>query len=120
MPVFTSIVCEYTAEDDLGLRSASCEVLTQNYELVERKLYLAVPTAVFENLTAGQDYNVKLYVVNTSENVAPREEYVSIVDFTPPTINLFTTTSHTPGHITVDVNVTDNSGGGMFCSASLY
>jgi hypothetical protein len=55
MPVFTSIVCEYTAEDDLGLRTASCEALTQNYELVERKLDLAVPTAafVFDNLTAG-------------------------------------------------------------------
>ena len=33
---------------------------------------------------------------------------------------MFTTTSHVPGHITVDVNVTDDSGGGVFCSASLY
>jgi hypothetical protein len=72
MPVLTSIVCEYTAEDDLGLRTALCEVLTQNYELVERKLDFVVPTAafVFDNLTAGQDYSVKLYVVDTSENVA--------------------------------------------------
>jgi hypothetical protein len=122
LPVFTSIVCEYTAEDDVGLRTVSCEVLTQNYELVERKLDLAVPTAafVFDNLTAGRDYNVKLYVVDTSENVATREEYDSIVDFTPPTIHLFTTTSHVAGQITLDVNVTDNSGGDIFCSASLY
>jgi hypothetical protein len=69
MSLFTSIICEYTTEDDVGLRTASCEVLTSNYELVERKLDLAVPTAafVFDNLTAGQDYNVKLYVVDTSE-----------------------------------------------------
>ncbi len=122
MPVFTSIVCEYTAEDDVGLRIASCEVLTSNYELVERNFDLAVPTAafVFDNLTAGRDYNVKLYVVDTSDNVATRKAYVSIVDFTPPTINLFTTTSHVAGQITLDVNVTDNLGGDIFCSASLY
>jgi hypothetical protein len=86
MPVFASIVFEYTAEDDVGLRTASCEVLTTNYELVERKLDLAVPTAafVFDNLAAGQDYYVKLYVVDTSENVTTREEYASIVDFTLP------------------------------------
>ncbi len=97
-------------------------MLTSNYELVERKIDLAVPTAafVFDNLIAGQDYNVKLHVVDTSENVSTREENVSIVDFTPPTINMFTTTSHTRGHITVDVNATDNSGGYTFCSASLY
>ncbi len=47
MPVFNSIVWEYTAEDDVGLRTASCEVLTQNYDLVEWRLELSVPTAVF-------------------------------------------------------------------------
>ncbi len=85
MPLFTSIICEHTAEDNVGLRTSSCEVLTSNYELVERKLDLAVPTAAFvsDNLTAGQDYNAKLYVVDTSENVTTREEYVFIVDFTP-------------------------------------
>ncbi len=61
-----------------------------------------------------------MYVVDTSENVTTREEYVSIVDFTPPTINLFTTTSHVAGQITLDVNVTYNSGGDIFCFASLY
>jgi len=32
---------------------------------------------------------------------------------------MFTMTSHVPGHITVDVNVTD-AGRGVFCVASLY
>jgi hypothetical protein len=116
MLVFTSIVCSYTAEDDVGLRAAFYDLLTQKYELVERKLDLAVSTAVFafDNLTAGQDNYVKMYVVDTIENVTTREEYVSIVDFTPPTVNLFTTTSHTPGHITADVNVTDDSGAEVF------
>ncbi len=33
---------------------------------------------------------------------------------------MFTTTSHAPGRITVDVIVTDDSGGAVLCSASLY
>ncbi len=68
MPLFTSTVCSYTAEDDVGIRTASCEVLTHNYVLVERKLYLAVPTAMlaFDDLTVGQDYYVNMYVVDTS------------------------------------------------------
>ncbi len=34
---------------------------------------------------------------------------------------MFTTTSHVPVHVTVDVNVvTDDLGGHVFCSASLY
>jgi hypothetical protein len=61
-----------------------------------------------------------MYAVDTNDNITTREEYTQIVDVTVPTINLFTTTSHVPGHITVDVNVTDDSGGGVFCSASLY
>ncbi len=90
--------------------------------MVERKLDLAVPTAAFvlDNSTTGQDYYVRLHVVDTSENVATRAEYVSIVDFIPPTINMFTTTSHVAGQITLDVNVTDNSCGEIFCSTSLY
>ena len=39
---------------------------------------------------------------------------------TAPTINLFTTTSHVPGHITVDVTLSDDSEGGLFASVSLY
>ncbi len=48
MPLFTSIVCSYTDEDDVGLRKTLCEVLNQNYEVVEQKLDLAVPTASCE------------------------------------------------------------------------
>jgi hypothetical protein len=122
MPFFTSIVCSYTAEDDVGLRTAFCEVLNQNYEVVEHKLVLAVPTAVFafDDLTAGQDYYVKIYVVDTSENVTTREESVSIVEFTPPTVNMFTTTSHTRYTITVEVDIADNSGRGVNAGCSIY
>ena len=63
---------------------------------------------------------MKLYAVDTNDNITTREEYVELVDTTTPTINLFTTTSHVAGQITVDVNITDDFGGGVFCSASLY
>jgi len=61
-----------------------------------------------------------MHAVDTNDNITTWEEYTEIVDMTAPTINLFTTTSHVPGHITLDVNVTDDSAGGVFCSASLY
>jgi hypothetical protein len=61
-----------------------------------------------------------MYAVDTNDDITTREEYTELVDTTIPTISLFTTTSHVPGHITVDVNVTDDSGGAVFCSASLY
>ncbi len=81
-----------------------------------------MPTAVFtlDDLTPGQDYYVKLYIVDTSENISTREEYVSIVDFTPPTVNLFTTTSHTRYTITVNIEITDDSGGGIYAGCSIY
>ncbi len=62
MPLVTSIICSYTAEVDVGLQTASYEVLNQNYEVVEPKLDLAVPTAVFafEDLITGQYYFVKM------------------------------------------------------------
>jgi hypothetical protein len=96
-------------------------VLISDYTLVERKLYLDIPNVVLEflNLTPGSSYYVRLSVLDTSNNVTTREEYFSIFDVNPPAINMFTTTSYTPGHITVDVNVTDDSGADVFCSASL-
>ena len=72
------------------------------------------------NLAPGNSYIVKMYAVDTNDNITSREEYTQIVDVTVPNINLLTTTSHVPGHITVNVDVTDDSGGGVFCSASLY
>jgi hypothetical protein len=104
-------------------------VLDSNtYEHIQLKIADDVPdnavsySAAFNFLDlAPRSYGVKMYAVDTNDNITTREEYVELVDTTTPTINLFTTTSHVPGHITVDVNVTDYSGGGgVFCSASLY
>jgi len=39
---------------------------------------------------------------------------------TAPVINSFTTISHVPGHITVDVNASDDSGGSIVCIAYLH
>ena len=60
-----------------------------------------------------------MHAVDTNDNITTREEYTELLDTTTPTISLFTTTSYVFGHITVDVNVTDDSGGTVFCSASL-
>ena len=68
----------------------------------------------------GRSYIVKMYAVDTNDNITIRKEYTEVVDMTAPTINVFTTTSHVPGHITGDVNLTDDSGGGVFASVSLY
>ncbi len=105
-----------------GSRQHPARCSTKTTRSSNRKLDLAVPSAVFafDDLTAGQDYYVKMYVVDTSENVTTRAESVSIVDFTPPTVNLFTTTSHTRYTITVDVDITDNSGGGVYAGCSIY
>jgi len=65
-------------------------------------------------------YIVKMYAVDTNDNITSREEYTEIVDMTAPEINDFTITSPVAGQLKVDVNVTDNSGGAVFCSASLY
>ena len=67
-----------------------------------------------------RSYVVKLYAVDTNDNITTREGFTELVDTTTPTINLFTTTSHVPGHITVDVNLTDDSGGGVIAYVSLY
>jgi hypothetical protein len=51
--------------------------------------------------------------VDTNDNITNREQYIELVDTTTSTINMFTMTSHVPGHIPVDVNLTDDSGGGV-------
>ena len=61
-----------------------------------------------------------MYAVDTNDNITTREEYTELADSTAPTINLITTTSNVQGHITVDVNLIDDSGGGVFASLSLY
>ena len=61
-----------------------------------------------------------MYAVDTNDNIATREEYNEVVDITAPVINTFIATSRVAGHLKVDANVTDKSGGDVVCSASLY
>jgi len=66
------------------------------------------------NLSPGNSYIVKMYAVDTNDNIASREEYTQIVDMAAPVINNFTVTSPVAGQLKVDVNVTDNSGSAVF------
>jgi hypothetical protein len=61
-----------------------------------------------------------MYAVNTNDTITSREEYTQIVDMPAPVINDFTVTSPVAGQIKVDVNVTDDSDGAVFCCASLH
>ena len=63
---------------------------------------------------------MKLYAVDTNENITLREEYIEIFDMAAPGINDFTITSPVTGQLKVDVNFTDNSGGAVLCYTSLY
>jgi hypothetical protein len=127
-PLFGSIIVGYTVSDDSEIKSVYAEVLDSNtYEQIQLKNADDVPDGAvsysaafsFQDL-APRSYIVKMYAVDTNDNITTREEYTELADTTTPTINQFTTTSHVPGHITVDVNVTDDSGAGVYCSASLY
>ena len=118
----------YSVADDVEIQIIYSELLDNNYTLIELKQAGDLPTAAisyatafeFTNLVLGNSYIVRLYGVDTNYNITNREEFVELVDTTTSTINMFTTTSHVSGHIAVDVNVTDDSGGGIFCSASIY
>jgi len=126
-PLWTTIIVGYTVSDDSEIKSVFAEVLDSNaYEQIELKNADDVPdgavsySPVFNFLNLSpRSYIVKMYAVDTNDNITTREEYVELVDTIAPTINLFTTTSHVPSHITADVNVTD-VGGGALCSVSLY
>ena len=72
------------------------------------------------NLTPGRSFIVKLTTLDTHDNMASREEYVQIVDMTAPVINQFQVYNPASGHLTVDVDVSDDSGGGVVCIAYLY
>jgi len=58
-------------------------VLDENYTLIELKQAGDIPdgaveySAIFEflNLTPGRSYIVKLYAVNTNDDITSREEY---------------------------------------------
>ncbi len=49
-----------------------------------------------------------------------REEYLTIAHVSGPVINKFVTYSSVPGHIIVDVNVSNDSGGNVYYEAYLY
>ena len=72
------------------------------------------------NLTLGSPFVIKLTTVDTNGNMISREEYVQVVDMTASVINEFTTIYHVLGHIKVDVNVSDDSGGSVAAIAYLY
>ena len=127
-PFWTSILVSYTVADDVDTQGVYAQLLDSNYAPLELKHADDVPdgavsyAAVFEfpNLAPGNSYIVKMYGVGTNDNIASRKEYTEIVDMTAPVINDFTITSPVAGQLKVDVNVTDDSGGSVFCSASLY
>jgi len=124
----SSINVSYSVADDVEIQSVYAELLDNNYTLIELKQAGDLPTAAisyaaafeFTNLVLGNSYIVKLYGVDTNYNITAQEQYVELTDTTTPTINMFTTTSHVPGHIAVDVNITDDSGEVPFASVSLY
>jgi len=127
--LFWSIIVGYTVSDDVEIKSVYAEVLNSDtYQQVQLKNADDVPDSAvshsaafnFLDLASGRSYIVKMYAVDTNDNITIREEYTEVVDMAAPTINLFTTKSHVPGYITVDVNLTADSGGWVFAFVSLY
>ena len=72
-------------------------MLDDNYTLIELKLAGDIPdgaveySAIFEflNLRPGRSYIVRLYAVDTSDNITSQEDYTRIIDMTAPVINKF-------------------------------
>jgi len=127
-PFFTSIIVAYIVSVAVEIQSVYAEVLDSNYELIELKQAEDIPfraverSAIFEflNLTPGRSFIVKLYAVDTNDNITSREDYTHIADMTAPAINQFQVYSSTSEHLKVDVNVSDDSGGSFVCIAYLY
>jgi hypothetical protein len=120
-PFFGSIIVGYTVSGDSEIKSVYAEVLDSNtYERIELKNVDHVPdgavsySAAFNfQALAPRSYIVKMYAVDTNDNITTRKEYGELVDMIALTINMFTTTAHVHGDITVDVNVIDDSGGAV-------
>ena len=127
-PQWTTIIVAYTVAHDVEIKSVYAEVLESNYERNELKNAEDVPNGAvsysttfnFLNLAPGRSYIVKMYAVDTHDNITSREEFTQIVDMTAPVINDFTVTSPVAGQLKVDVNVTDDFSGAVCCSTSLY
>jgi hypothetical protein len=127
-PSSSSILINFSVADDVEIQSAYAELLDTNYTLLAIKQAEDIPSGAvsysgvleFLNLSSSSSYIVKLTAIDTNDNMASREEYITIADVAAPVINQFQVYSPTTGHLKVDVNVTDDSGGDVFCSASLY
>ena len=104
-PFWTSIIVAYTVADDVEIQSVYAEVLDYNYELIELKQAEDVPDGAasydaafnFLNLAPGDSYIVKMYAVDTNDNIPSREEYTEIIDITAPVINGFTVANPVAG-----------------------
>ena len=75
--------------DDSEIKSVYAELLYSNtYERVELKSADDVPDGAvsysaafnFLDLVPGRSYIVKMYAVDTNDNITTREEYVELVD----------------------------------------
>ena len=127
-PFSTSIIVAYTVSDDVEIKSAYVELLDTNYTLIELKQAEDIPFGAVEysgileflNLTPRSSHIVKFYGVDTNDNITSREEYTQVADMIAPVINEFQVYIPTAGHLKVDVNVSDNSGGSVACIAYLY
>ena len=116
---FTSRLVTYTVEDHVNIRSSYAELLNTNYTLLALKQAEDIPSGAvsysgvleFLDLAAGNSFIVKLISVDTNDNMTSREEYITIADVAAPVINEFQAYNPTPGHLKVDVNVSDESGG---------
>ena len=116
-PFWTSIIVAYTVADDVEIQSVYAEMLDSNYMLIEMKQAEAVPDGAvsydevfnFLNLAPGNSYIVKIYGVDTNDNITSREEYTQIADMTAPVITEFQLYSPTSRHLKMDVNVPDDS-----------
>ena len=127
MPFLSSIIVTYTIEDDVEIQSAYAELLDTNCTMIELKQAEDIPSGAIEfsgvvefpNLTPDSSYIVKLTTVDTNDNMTSREEYLTIADVTAPVINMFQVYNPASGHLKVDVNVSDDSGGNVYCIAYL-
>jgi len=101
---FTSILVACTVVDDAEIHSAYVELLDNNYTFIELKQAEDIPSGAIEysaifdflNLAPSRSYIVKMYAVDTNDNITSKEKYTNITDMTVPVINSLTTISRVP------------------------
>ena len=84
VPLCTTIIVTYTVSDDSENKSVNAEVLDYNtYEQIQLKNADDVPDGAvsysaifnFQDLAPDRSYIVKMYAVDTNDNITIREEY---------------------------------------------